>query len=286
MAEQDLTDLLGNLDDDPRRRGRQFEAICRWYLLNDPVYRAQLREVWLWDYWTGRWGADAGIDLVAETHDGHLWAIQAKAYDPGPSARVLDVDPADFRKREWRRILKRAQLPHRPIKDLRDTFASQLLTAGAQLGYISRQLGHSDVSVTARHYARWAGGCPPCSSNNGKRGRGKRPDVQAESRTQRLVAVPWACQAYRSPWQHPFAERGVGTCRLELLDHVVVLGEQHVRRLLEEYVDYYNVERVHTALEDSLDGGPDERRPSPSATVVGLPRVGGLHHRYAWRNAA
>jgi len=158
MAEQDLTDLLGNLDDDPRRRGRQFEAICRWYLLNDPVYRAQLREVWLWDYWTGRWGADAGIDLVAETHDGHLWAIQAKAYDPGPSARVLDVDPADFRKREWRRILKRAQLPHRPIKDLRDTFASQLLTAGAQLGYISRQLGHSDVSVTARHYARWAGG--------------------------------------------------------------------------------------------------------------------------------
>ncbi len=39
-----------------------------------------------------------------------------------------------------------------------DTFASQLLTAGIQLGYVSRQLGHSDVSVTARHYARWAGG--------------------------------------------------------------------------------------------------------------------------------
>ena len=41
---------------------------------------------------------------------------------------------------------------------MRDTFASQLLTAGVQLGYVSRQLGHSDVSVTARHYARWAGG--------------------------------------------------------------------------------------------------------------------------------
>ena len=43
-------------------------------------------------------------------------------------------------------------------KSLRDTFASQLLTAGIQLGYVSRQLGHTDVGVTARHYARWAGG--------------------------------------------------------------------------------------------------------------------------------
>jgi hypothetical protein len=46
----------------------------------------------------------------------------------------------------------------RTPKDLRDTFASQILTAGVQLGYVSRQLGHADVSVTARHYARWAGG--------------------------------------------------------------------------------------------------------------------------------
>jgi Phage integrase family len=41
---------------------------------------------------------------------------------------------------------------------LRDTFASQLLTAGVQLGYVSAQLGHSNVAVTAQHYARWAGG--------------------------------------------------------------------------------------------------------------------------------
>ena len=44
------------------------------------------------------------------------------------------------------------------MKDLRDTFASQLLTAGVQLGYVSAQLGHADVSVTARHYARWIEG--------------------------------------------------------------------------------------------------------------------------------
>jgi putative transposase len=93
-------------------------------------------------------------------------------------------------------------------------------------------------------------------------------------------------RAYRSPWQNPFAERWVGTCRRELLDHVVVLGERHLRRLLEEYVDYYNAERVHTSLGDSPDGRANEARPSPSATVVDLPRVGGLHHRYTWREAA
>jgi integrase len=69
-----------------------------------------------------------------------------------------DRDPSVFRRVEWRRILKRAAIGHRRVKDLRDTFASQLLTAGVQLGYVSVQLGHADVGVTARHYARWAGG--------------------------------------------------------------------------------------------------------------------------------
>jgi transposase InsO family protein len=64
--------------------------------------------------------------------------------------------------------------------------------------------------------------------------------------------------AYRSPWQNPFAERWVGTCGRELLDHVVVLGERHLQRLPADYVDYYNVERVHTALGDSPDGRPSE----------------------------
>jgi hypothetical protein len=44
------------------------------------------------------------------------------------------------------------------MKELRDTFASQLLTAGIQLGYVSHQLGHADVATTSRHYAKWCGG--------------------------------------------------------------------------------------------------------------------------------
>lgn len=65
----DLSGLLENLSPDANVRGRQFERVCRWYLLHDPGYRAQIKKVWLWDDWPGRWGPDAGIDLVAVTHD-------------------------------------------------------------------------------------------------------------------------------------------------------------------------------------------------------------------------
>ncbi|MFD9664330.1 DEAD/DEAH box helicase family protein, partial [Rhodococcus sp. NPDC059968] len=87
-----FTDLLASLAVDPRVRGRQFEHLCRWYLTNDPQYRGILRRVWLWDEWTGRWGPDAGIDLVAEDHVGRLWAIQAKAYGQQYAVTKADVD--------------------------------------------------------------------------------------------------------------------------------------------------------------------------------------------------
>jgi predicted helicase len=72
--------------------GRQFERICQWFLTRDPVYAGEPRRVWLWDEWPGRWGADAGIDLVAEGRRGHLWAIQAKAYDEAAWITKRDVD--------------------------------------------------------------------------------------------------------------------------------------------------------------------------------------------------
>jgi putative transposase len=92
--------------------------------------------------------------------------------------------------------------------------------------------------------------------------------------------------AFRSPWQNGTAERFVGSIRRELLDHVVVLHESHLRRLLSKYVEYYDAERVHTSLGDAPAGRPAGARPSEGARVVGLPRVGGLHHRYVWREAA
>ncbi len=92
--------------------------------------------------------------------------------------------------------------------------------------------------------------------------------------------------AYRSPWQNGTAERWIGSARRERLDHVIVFDESHLRRLLHDYVDSYNADRVHTELRDSPVGRQIERRPSANAAVIGLPRAGGLHHRYTWREAA
>ncbi|WP_225332005.1 restriction endonuclease [Mycobacterium intracellulare] len=87
-----FSDLFTRLDPDPRVRGKQFEQVCKWFLTNDPTYKNTLRRVWLWSEWTGRWGGDAGIDLVAEDHEGRLWAIQAKAYAPENTITKADVD--------------------------------------------------------------------------------------------------------------------------------------------------------------------------------------------------
>lgn len=87
-----FSDLFAHLDADPRVRGRQFEHVCKWFLTNDPMYKHELRRVWLWHEWPGRWGLDAGIDLVAEDRNGGLWAIQAKAYDPTYRVTKRDVD--------------------------------------------------------------------------------------------------------------------------------------------------------------------------------------------------
>ena len=93
--------------------------------------------------------------------------------------------------------------------------------------------------------------------------------------------------SYRSPWQNGTAERWIGNCRRELLEHVVVLGERHLVRLVRTYISYYHEDRCHLGLgKDTPDERPITPRPSPTAKVVALPRVGGLHHRYEWREAA
>jgi putative transposase len=93
--------------------------------------------------------------------------------------------------------------------------------------------------------------------------------------------------AYRSPWQNGAAERWVGSCRRELLDHVIALSEPHLRRLVREYIRYCHEDRVHDALNKERPAGRGlEPRPTDAARVVGTPRVAGLHHRYQWQRAA
>ncbi len=93
--------------------------------------------------------------------------------------------------------------------------------------------------------------------------------------------------SYRSPWQNPVAERWIGGCRRELFDHVVVRGESHAVRLAWAYIDYFHEDRTHLGLgKDTPSRRPVTLPPSPAAKVVPIPRLGGLHHRYEWREAA
>src|SRR6516165_8008344 len=90
-----------------------------------------------------------------------------------------------------------------------------------------------------------------------------------------------------APWQNGTAERWIGSCRRELLDHIIALNEGHLTGLLRDYVSYYHQDRVHDSLgKDAPEGRPVERKPKANATAISPPRLGGLHHRYAWREAA
>jgi putative transposase len=91
--------------------------------------------------------------------------------------------------------------------------------------------------------------------------------------------------AARSPWQSPYVERVIGTLRRELTDHVIVMNERHLRRLLRDYVsDYYHDCRTHLSLgKDAPE--PRAVEPPEMGKVIELSVVGGLHHRYTRRAA-
>ncbi len=84
--------------------------------------------------------------------------------------------------------------------------------------------------------------------------------------------------SFESPWQNGVAERWVGSCRRDLLDHIIAVDERHLKRLLSEYIRYYHEDRTHLGLGK---GTPDGRtRTIASGHVLSHVRLGGLHHRY------
>ena len=83
--------------------------------------------------------------------------------------------------------------------------------------------------------------------------------------------------APRSPWQNGFAERLIGSIRRECVDHLVVLGEAHLRRILTKYATYYNELRTHRSLNKDA---PIRRAIQHVGRIVSAPVLGGLHHHY------
>jgi transposase InsO family protein len=93
-----------------------------------------------------------------------------------------------------------------------------------------------------------------------------------------------ALSAPRSPWQRAYVERVIGSIRRECLDHVIVLGEASLGRILSCYVSYYHQTRPHLALEkDSPEPRPIQHQ--ELGPVVAIRKGGGLHHRYERRAA-
>ena len=74
------------------KKGIQFEHFVKWFLKNDPQWKTQVEEVWLWDEYPERWGPDCGIDLVFRHKNGEICAVQAKCYDEKYSITKKDVD--------------------------------------------------------------------------------------------------------------------------------------------------------------------------------------------------
>ena len=85
--------------------------------------------------------------------------------------------------------------------------------------------------------------------------------------------------ASRSPWQTPYVERVIGTLRRECLDHVVVLGDAHLRRIIRRFLSYYHGARTHLALDKDAPE-PRSVQTAELGPVIEFPEVGGLHHRY------
>ena len=90
--------------------------------------------------------------------------------------------------------------------------------------------------------------------------------------------------APRSPWQNPYCERVLGSIRRECLNHVIVLDEAHLKRILTAYFQYYHESRCHLALDRNAPVPRQIEAPDRGA-VISIPQVGGLHYRYTRRAA-
>jgi len=95
----------------------------------------------------------------------------------------------------------------------------------------------------------------------------------------RNMGIEQVVTAPRSPWQNPYVERLIGSIRRECLDHVIVMNERHLRRILTGYFSYYHKWRVHQSLEMDC---PERRdvHALDRGRVVEIGHLGGLHHHY------
>ena len=94
----------------------------------------------------------------------------------------------------------------------------------------------------------------------------------------RAMGITEVITAPRSPWQNPYVERLIGSIRRECLDHVIILSERHLRRVLSSYFRYHHEARTHLSLNKDCPWPRPVQQPSAGHNIIALPEVGGLHH--------
>ncbi len=173
--------------------------------------------------------------------------------------RVLEPSGSTFR--IWSSQAPRLSLPSTSVTPRPgNPSSSRLLLTGAEGNSSSAAAGVVDHSV-----------------NFGR----DRDGVYGKTFRQRVrnMGIEEVLTAPQSPWQNPYAERLNGSIRRECLNHLIVLNERHLRRILRSYFDYYLHSRTHLSLDRN---SPIEREVEPPdrGKVIAIPQVGGLHHRY------
>ena len=207
------------------------------------------------------------------------------------SAQTVRRHRRDARRRppsqSWRTFLKN----HAPHIWAADLFTVQTLTFKTLhvfffVSHFRRRLVH--LNVTGHPTAEWVwrqlieatpwGKQPKhlirdrdCSYGGGFNARAARLGIEA-------ILTP-----VQAPRANAVAERVVGTLRRECLDHMIIVNERHLRRVLREYLDHYNRGRPHRSLNLETPTGPPARAgPPESGRIVARPVLGGLHHEYEW----
>lgn len=163
------------------------------------------------------------------------------------------------------------------------TINFKLLYCFVVLNHARREILH--VNVTAHPSAAWAAQqMIQAFPADGKEPRyliRDRDSIYGETFVERVanMGIEQVITAHRSPWQNGYVERVIGTMRRECTDHIIVWNEEHLRKILQGYVVYYNQARCHM----SLDGDAPKRRHKQqiaNGPIRAISHLGGLHHQY------
>ena len=201
----------------------------------------------------------------------------------------LDQSSETTPSQSWRTFLKN-HMPRTASMDflVMPTVTFGLLYALVIVRHDRRELVH--VNATSNPTARWAAQqvieafpydtAPKYLIRD-------RDGIYGDDFKQRVagMGIEQVVTAPRSPWQNPYAERLIGSIRRDCLNHVIVLNEHHLVRILRRYQRYYNTSRTHLSLEKDSPEGRPVQPPEVGAKIIALSEVGGLHHRYERRAA-